>query len=88
MPFIDDFWRAQAMPEMGSPTSDPVAAARRARAAALAAWMAAVWRMLAGSAARAKDPARWPGETKIKNREDLPMRRRRYEAYAVPHQID
>ena len=29
-----------------------------------------------------------PREAKIKNREDLPMRRRHYEAYVVPHQID
>jgi hypothetical protein len=52
--------------------------------------MAAAWRMLGGSAGKAcaKDLARWPRGTKIKNREDLPMRRRHHEAYVVPHQID
>jgi len=87
MPLVDDFSRAQAMPDAPSPTSDPVAAARLARAAALRGWMAAAWRMLTGSAS-AKDPVRCSRETKIKNREDLPMRRRHYEAYVVPHQID
>jgi hypothetical protein len=87
MPSVDDFSRAQATPDPQPPTSDPVAAARRARAAVLRAWMAAAWRLLAGNA-RAKDPVHWPRETKNKNREDLPMRRRHYEAYVVPHQID
>jgi hypothetical protein len=76
MPSVDDFSRAQATPDAQPPTPhpDPVDAARLARAAALRAWMAAAWRMLAGNA-RA-------------DREDLPMRRRHYEAYVVPHQID
>ena len=87
MPLVDDFSRAQAMPDARPPTSDVVATARRARAAALRAWMAAAWRMLTGNA-RAKDPVRWPRETNFKNREDLPMRRRHYEAYVLPHQID
>lgn len=78
MPIVDDFSRAQAMPDAPPPTSDVAAAARRARAAALRAWMAAAWRML----------LRRPRETKFKNREDLPMRRRHYEAYVLPHQID
>jgi hypothetical protein len=87
MPIVDDFSRAQATPDAPPPTSEVVAAARRARAAALRAWIAAAWRLLTDRA-RAKDPARWPRETKSKNREDLPMRRRRYEAYVLPHQID
>jgi hypothetical protein len=64
-----------------------LAAARQARAAVVRGWISAAWRALTGSA-RAKDPVRWPRETKIKNREDLPMRRRHYEAYVFPHQID
>jgi len=87
MPIVDDFSRAQAMPDARPSTSDVVAAARRARGAALRAWLVAAWRVLANRA-RAKDPARWPRETKFKNREDLPMRRRHYEAYVLPHQID
>ena len=78
MPIVDDFSRAQAMPAARPSTSDVVAAARRARAAALRGWMAAAWRML----------VRRRRETKFKNREDLPMRRRHYEAYVLPHQID
>jgi hypothetical protein len=89
MPSVDDFSRAQATPDAQPPTPhpDPVDVARLARAAALRAWMAAAWRMLAGNA-RAEDPVHWARETKSKNREDLPMRRRHYEAYVVPHQID
>jgi len=90
MPLVDEFARARALPATDPSTSDLLAAARRARAAALRAWMAAAWRMLGGSAGKAcaKDLARWPRGTKIKNREDLPMRRRHHEAYVVPHQID
>ena len=78
MPIVDDFSRAQATLCARPSVSDVVAEARRARAAALRAWMVAAWRML----------ARRPRGTKFKNREDLPMRRRHYEAYVLPHQID
>jgi hypothetical protein len=91
MPFVADLARSPARTPRKRPAeADVVAAARLARAAALRAWMAAAWRMLTGSAgkARAKDPTRWPGETKIKNREDLPMRWRHDETYAGPHQFD
>jgi hypothetical protein len=90
MPNVDDFSRVQAVPDAPPPISEVVAAARHARAAALRAWMAAAWCVLTGrrGTARASDAAGRPREAKIKNREDLPMRRRHHEAYVLPHQID
>jgi hypothetical protein len=82
MPFVADLARSPARTPRKRPAeADVVAAARLARAAALRAWMAAAWRALAGSARR-------PRETKIKNREDLPMRWRHDETYVGPHQFD
>ncbi|HKB46096.1 MAG TPA: hypothetical protein VKC57_00255 [Ktedonobacterales bacterium] len=88
MPFVADLARARVPRRRQRPAeADVLAAARLARAAALRGWMAAAWRMLAGNA-RAKDPARWSRETKIKNGEHLPMHLRHDQAYVVPHQID
>jgi hypothetical protein len=47
MPVIDDFARAQAMPAVRPPTSELIASARLARAAALRHWISAAWRLVA-----------------------------------------
>ena len=58
MPLVDEFARAQAMPAAEPSTSELMIAARRARAAALRAWMSAAWRMLGGAAMSRPTPGK------------------------------
>jgi predicted carbohydrate-binding protein with CBM5 and CBM33 domain len=63
MPSIDDLTRAEALPAAPLSTSDLLAAAREARAAALRAWFAEAWRKLAArSGPTDVDWTAWRGE--------------------------